>query len=130
MNVRSIDHVVLTVADVERTAAWFRDVLGMSVRSSAADGSRFGSATRSSTCTPPVTRSRRTRGGRRPGSADVCFLVGDTIEEVMRSLRETGADIELGPVERTGATATLTSVYVRDPDGNLIEVSTVGATTV
>lgn len=48
----------------------------------------------------------------------------------MRSLRETGADIELGPVERTGATATLTSVYVRDPDGNLIEVSTVGATTV
>ncbi|HEY4454438.1 MAG TPA: VOC family protein [Pseudonocardiaceae bacterium] len=58
-----------------------------------------------------------------PGSADLCLIVADPLTEVITELAESGVPIEEGPVERTGATGTITSVYFRDPDGNLIEVS-------
>jgi catechol 2,3-dioxygenase-like lactoylglutathione lyase family enzyme len=58
-----------------------------------------------------------------PGSADVCFLVDGTLANVVAALTAVGIPIELGPVERTGAQGPLHSVYVRDPDGNLVELS-------
>ena len=58
-----------------------------------------------------------------PGLADLCLLVGDAVEDVLAALGSAGIEIEEGPLKRTGATATLTSVYVRDPDGNLVELS-------
>jgi catechol 2,3-dioxygenase-like lactoylglutathione lyase family enzyme len=58
-----------------------------------------------------------------PGSADLCFLVAEPIGDVVRELGDAGIEIEEGPVSRVGATATLTSVYVRDPDRNLVELS-------
>ena len=58
-----------------------------------------------------------------PGSADLCFLVEDAIDDVARTLAQAGVAIELGPVERTGAVGAMTSLYVRDPDGNLVELS-------
>jgi catechol 2,3-dioxygenase-like lactoylglutathione lyase family enzyme len=61
-----------------------------------------------------------------PGSADLCFIADESLEEVITGLRCAGVPIEEGPVERTGATGTIASVYLRDPDGNLIEISSYG----
>ena len=58
-----------------------------------------------------------------PGGADLCFLVNGPLQEVMEELATAGIPVELGPVERAGATGPLCSVYVRDPDGNLVELS-------
>jgi catechol 2,3-dioxygenase-like lactoylglutathione lyase family enzyme len=58
-----------------------------------------------------------------PGSADVCFLIEGSLEEAARELRSAGISIELGPVERSGARTPLRSLYVRDPDANLVELS-------
>jgi len=61
-----------------------------------------------------------------PGSGDFCLVVETPIEDVIDRLDEAGIDIVTGPVERAGAVGTLTSVYVRDPDGNLVELGTYG----
>ncbi len=58
-----------------------------------------------------------------PGSADLCFLVQANTAEVVRHLAECGVDIETGPVRRSGATGPIESIYVRDPDGNLVEIA-------
>jgi catechol 2,3-dioxygenase-like lactoylglutathione lyase family enzyme len=58
-----------------------------------------------------------------PGSADLCFITATPIEETLEALKKQGVAIEEGIVERTGARHTLRSVYVRDPDGNLIEIA-------
>jgi catechol 2,3-dioxygenase-like lactoylglutathione lyase family enzyme len=54
---------------------------------------------------------------------DLCFLVADPLDDVLAGLRSGGIAVELGPAARSGAAGTLTSVYVRDPDGNLVELS-------
>jgi catechol 2,3-dioxygenase-like lactoylglutathione lyase family enzyme len=61
-----------------------------------------------------------------PGSADVCLIAATPLAEVIRHLRECGVEIIEGPVQRSGATGLMLSVYFRDPDGNLIEVSNYG----
>src|SRR5690349_20256378 len=58
-----------------------------------------------------------------PGSADLCFLVDGSVDQLAERLRAEGVEIELGPVERTGAQTRLRSIYLRDPDGNLVELS-------
>ena len=58
-----------------------------------------------------------------PGSADICFVASVPLERAILRLRENGVAIEEGPVERTGAMGRIRSVYVRDPDGNLLEIS-------
>jgi catechol 2,3-dioxygenase-like lactoylglutathione lyase family enzyme len=57
------------------------------------------------------------------GSADICLMLAEPIERVEAELRSSGIEIELGPAERTGATSAISSLYVRDPDGNLVELS-------
>ncbi len=58
-----------------------------------------------------------------PGSGDLCFLIEGSLDEVAQVLAAGGVDVELGPVERAGAEGPIESLYVRDPDGNLIELS-------
>jgi catechol 2,3-dioxygenase-like lactoylglutathione lyase family enzyme len=58
-----------------------------------------------------------------PGSIDICLVADGRIDDVIAHLRDHQVAVELGPVERTGATGVMTSVYVRDPDGNLVEIS-------
>jgi catechol 2,3-dioxygenase-like lactoylglutathione lyase family enzyme len=118
----ALDHLVLTVADVGATVSFY-EKLGM--RSDTfGDGRialRFGEQKinlhqSGAEVTPNAAIAT-------PGSADVCFLVANPIEEVLGELASAGIDVELGPVARTGATSALTSVYVRDPDGNLVELA-------
>jgi catechol 2,3-dioxygenase-like lactoylglutathione lyase family enzyme len=125
MRVLALDHLVLTVADVEASVAFY-ERLGMR-------GETFGDGRRAlrfgeqkinlheagAEFEPYALRPT-------PGSADLCFLVEDSLDEVARALAATGVEIELGPVERTGAVGAIESIYVRDPDGNLVEFSRPG----
>ena len=122
MQIRSLDHLVLTVADVESTARFYES-LGMR-REVFADGRvalRFGDQKLNlheagAEIAPHAAHPTR-------GSADLCFLVADDLDQVARSLARIGIAVELGPVPRTGATSPLVSLYLRDPDGNLVELS-------
>lgn len=126
MRVLSLDHLVLTVADVEATVAFYT-ALGM-------ERVRFGEGR-----TALVFGSQKINlhaagaeiapHARIPtrGSADLCLLVDTDPAPLADHLRAKGIAVELGPVPRTGAAGPLTSVYVRDPDGNLIELASPSA---
>ena len=119
----SFDHVVLTADDVERTVAWYADVLGMTPvtfgngrRAVQMGASKINIHAADDPAPAPVAR-RRT-----PGSADICVVVPGPVEAVEEHLVARGVAIEVGPVRRTGARGPMTSLYVRDPDGTLVEL--------
>lgn len=123
-HVLSLDHLVLTVADIEATIAFYRDVLGMEPVTFA-NGRRalaFGSQKINLHEAGAEFEPKAERPV--PGSGDLCFLVDGPITEVAERLRGAGIEVIEGPVAREGATGPLASVYVRDPDGNLVELST------
>lgn len=122
--VASLDHLVLTVADIARTCDFYTRALGMRV-------ARFGEgrvALHFGQQKINLHQADRTFDPKAkaptPGSADLCFLVASAIEEAITHLKALGIPIEEGPVERTGATGRIQSIYLRDPDGNLIELAT------
>ena len=122
VRIASLDHFVLTVADPEATVAFY-ERLGMH-REEFDDGRlavRFGDQKINlhQAGRPIQPHARRPT----PGSADVCLLVEGTLDEVERELERAGVVFELGPVPRTGAMGPLRSLYLRDPDGNLVELS-------
>ncbi len=121
--VRAIDHFVLTVADVEASIDFYTRVLGLEAVTFA-DGRRalaFGSqkinlhqagAEYLPHAANPV-----------PGAADFCLLSDVPVMDLAGHLASLGVEIIEGPVEKTGATGPLLSIYFRDPDGNLVEIS-------
>lgn len=123
MHIDQLDHLVLTVADVESSSAFYERVLGM-VPVSFAEGRRalaFGSQKIN---LHPHGREFEPKAARpTPGSADLCFITSTPLDEVQKHLADLGVAVEEGPVRRTGATGALLSVYFRDPDSNLIEVA-------
>ena len=123
MRIDRIDHLVLTVEDLDRTIAFYVDVLGMTEAT-------FGSGRKSLLFgSSKINLHQRGRefepkaATPTPGSADVCLIVDDSLEWVVSELAAIGIAVEEGPVPRTGARGPITSVYIRDPDGNLIELS-------
>jgi catechol 2,3-dioxygenase-like lactoylglutathione lyase family enzyme len=122
MHIRSLDHIVLTCADPEATVAFYERV-GMT-REEFAGGRlalRFGD--QKLNLHQAGAEFRPHAATPLPGTADLCLLVEGSIEAVVERLAEVGITIEEGPVDRTGAIGPLRSVYVRDPDGNLVEFS-------
>lgn len=123
MRVVGIDHLVLTVASIEATVAFYERVLGMQQEIFGADkrtALRFGPHKIN---LHQVDRTFEPKSLRpTPGSADLCFLVDD-IGTVASRLAASGIAILEGPVGRAGARGLMTSYYVRDPDHNLIELS-------
>ncbi|WP_313526320.1 VOC family protein [Stutzerimonas kunmingensis] len=123
MQIDYLDHLVLTVADIETTVDFYTRVLGMQVVT-------FGEGRKALTFgnqkinlhqagyefEPKAERPA-------PGSADLCFIVATSLDDVIAHLNEHGVAIIEGPVQRTGATGPIRSVYLRDPDLNLIELS-------
>jgi catechol 2,3-dioxygenase-like lactoylglutathione lyase family enzyme len=122
--VESLDHLVLTVRDLEATLAFYVEALGMRMQTFGA-GSRVALHFGSQKLNLHVAGAEFMPHARSatPGSADLCFIVATPIEGVVRVLEDRGVEIEQGPVERTGATGQLLSIYVRDPDGNLVELA-------
>lgn len=123
MIIDRIDHIVLTVHDLERTIAFYSRVLGMEPVTFA--GGRRGLA---------FGRQKLNlhQSGREfepkalapaPGAIDLCFISQTPLAQVIGGLEAEGVVIIEGPVDKTGALGPMKSVYFRDPDGNLIEVS-------
>ena len=96
MKITDIDHLVLTTTDVEACLRFYTDTLGM---------------------------EKRETNGRVPGSLDFCFEIEDDIEVIYGELKRKRAPLVTGIVERNGAKGKMHSVYLRDPDGNLIELA-------
>lgn len=118
-----IDHFVLTVADIAATCAFYERALGMTVvefgagrKALAFGGQKINLHQKGREFEP---KARHPTGG----SADFCLTTTVPLDEVIAHLNGCGVAIEDGPVARTGARAPLASVYVRDPDGNLVEIS-------
>jgi catechol 2,3-dioxygenase-like lactoylglutathione lyase family enzyme len=121
-----IDHLVLTVADIEATTRFYERALGLTRETfKGPDGQprfalTFGrqkiNLQDASTVTP--TKAQRPT----QGSGDFCLIAAVPLDEVLTHLRGLGIAIEAGPVPRRGATGALRSIYFRDPDGNLVEV--------
>ena len=124
MKIDRLDHFVLTVRDLDATVDFYTRVLGMELVTFGAQGRKalsFGSQKINlHVAGKEFEPKARTPV---PGSADVCFITATPIAEVQAHLAAHGVAVEEGPVPRTGAVGPITSVYIRDPDGNLIEIS-------
>lgn len=123
MRIGRIDHFVLTVASIEATCAFYRDVLGMEVVTFAG-GRRALSFGAQKINLHEVGREFEPKAARpTAGSGDFCLIADTPLEQVIAELQARGIAIEEGPVSRTGATGPIRSVYIRDPDDNLVEIA-------
>ena len=123
--ITGLDHLVLTVASIDATVSFYCEALGMQLRRFGARGERkalhFGAHKinlheRGREFEPKALHPA-------PGSADLCFLSDEPLEAAAERLEALGHPVIKGPVRRTGASGPIVSIYVRDPDGNLIEIS-------
>jgi Lactoylglutathione lyase and related lyases len=123
MLINKIDHIVLTVSDRERALRFYRDVLGMDVETFGNNrlALRFGDQKINIHVSGQEIEPHAAVPT--PGSADVCFTTTLPVAEIVEGLKKQGVAVELGPVPRTGAMGAIISVYLRDPDGNLIEIA-------
>jgi catechol 2,3-dioxygenase-like lactoylglutathione lyase family enzyme len=123
MRIDRLDHLVLTVADLDVSIDFYTRVLGMRAVTFG-DGRhalRFG---RSKINLHVAGREFEPKAARpTPGSADLCLVTADPPDQVVADLAERGVAVEAGPVARTGALGEMTSVYIRDPDANLVEIA-------
>ena len=123
MKISGIDHIVLTVEDIDASVDFYESVLGMT-KDVFGDGRvalKFGSQKINlhqfgKEFDPKAMAPK-------PGSEDLCFVTELRLEEAMEHVRGVGVEILEGPVQRTGAVGPMISFYFRDPDGNLIEVA-------
>jgi catechol 2,3-dioxygenase-like lactoylglutathione lyase family enzyme len=123
MRIERLDHLVLTVRDVDATVAFYTEVLGMHEVTFGA-GRRAVTFGHSKINLHEMGKEFEPKAARpTAGSADLCFIVDEDLERIIAELVAHGVPIEEGPVERTGATGPINSVYLRDPDHNLIELS-------
>lgn len=123
MKIDILDHLVLTVADIDTSIKFYQQVLGFEVvtfkggRKALAFGQQKINLHQLGKEFEPKAKSPT------PGSADLCFISSTPLEDVIFEINALGIAIEEGPVERTGARGAILSVYIRDPDFNLIEIS-------
>ncbi|MGV6876684.1 VOC family protein [Pseudochelatococcus sp. B33] len=123
ISIDRLDHLVLTVADIERTCAFYHDLLGFNIvtfgqgrKALTFGGQKFNLHQSGKEFEPRAAHPT-------PGSADLCLITETPLDEVVAQLARAGIEIEEGPVPRTGATGAIESIYIRDPDLNLIEIA-------
>ncbi|WP_017974411.1 VOC family protein [Actinopolyspora halophila] len=123
ISIDRLDHLVLTVADVDRALDFYENILGMEAVTFQGEryAVRFGQQTIKLHAASDLVEPTATHPV--PGSANLCFVTGNVLSEVQEHLRANDVRIEAGPVVRTGSTGPITSLYLRDPDGNLIEIA-------
>ena len=123
MKITGLDHFVLTVTDIDRSVSFYTSILGLrkSVNPQGRTSLHFGSQKinlhlAGAEFQPCALRPE-------PGSADLCFIVDGALDDIIAELAGKRVQIIEGPVERTGARGSIESIYLRDPDGNLLELS-------
>ncbi len=118
--ISNIDHIVLTVRDIDRAVAFYCDVLGMTAQT-------FGAGRRALQFGNQKINlqllGQETRNFAGIGSGDLCLIVEWPLAQVQAHLQDKGVSIVEGPVAKTGANGPITSLYINDPDGNLVELS-------
>jgi len=123
MKIDRIDHLVLTVNDVDETCHFYEKVLGMKVVIFAGGRKALHFGSQKINLHQKGKEYEPKALNPTPGSADLCFITSVTIADVIKHLKSCGIEIVEGPIKRIGATGLIISVYLRDPDLNLIEVS-------
>ncbi|MEZ4657361.1 MAG: VOC family protein [Caldilineaceae bacterium] len=126
MHIDRLDHLVLTVRDLDATVQFYTNILGM-------DAITFGADNRKALTFGAQKINLHTAGREfepkarhpTPGSADLCFITATPLSDWLAHLAKCKICVEEGPVRRTGATGALASIYIRDPDANLIEISNI-----
>ena len=128
MGLTGLDHVVIAVTEWERSNAFYRDVLGVEIVE--VPYGRFAyllpDGRRLNVHGPGSTPSPRAVDPVRPGNSDLCFEWDGDVESAVAHLEQHRVEVEVGPVERSGARGDGTSVYFRDPDGSLLELIVYG----
>ena len=123
MNIEAIDHIVLTVKNINATCVFYAKVLGMRIISFGGGRKALSFGTQKINLHQYGQEFEPKAKEPTPGSADLCFITAIPISDVIEHLGMNGVEILEGPIQRTGAAGTIKSVYFRDPDGNLVEVS-------
>jgi catechol 2,3-dioxygenase-like lactoylglutathione lyase family enzyme len=123
MKIDSIDHVVFTVKDINATCEFYSKVLGMEIVTFGEGRKALAFGTQKINLQQSGRESTLIAEKPTPGSADICFVTSVPVSEVIAHLNSCGVRLVGGPVERNGARGTMMSVYFRDPDLNLVEVS-------
>ena len=129
MKLEKIDHVVITVKDVKKTIDFYTNILGMKLEkfSSSLDNNQirfavsFGS--QKINIHEEIKPIKPNALNPSSGSMDICFISKNKINDWVHHLVKKGINIEIGPERKTGALGPILSIYVRDPDFNLIEIS-------
>jgi len=123
LTIDRLDHIVLTVADRERSLRFYRDMLGLRVETSANGrlALRIGEQKINIHVCGQEFKPHAAKPV--PGSADFCCITALPVADVAEALEKQGIAIELGPVPRNGSLGPLLSIYLRDPDGNLVEIA-------
>lgn len=123
MEISHLDHLVLTVADIEKACDFYNKVLNFEVVS-------FGNSRKALKFGQQKINLHQAGKEFEPkakhptkGSADLCFIAKTPLDMIVKHLNDLGVQIEEGPIQRTGATGNIMSVYIRDLDDNLIEIS-------
>lgn len=125
MKMRRIDHIVLTVTSLEESSRFYHEVFDMPVIDSQTNDDII-----TLRCGHQLIRLQKAD---RPtklkaakptiGSTDLCLVAGDKVEDILHHLRSYYVDVVAGPVEKNGSEGEMTSIYVHDPDNNLIEIA-------
>jgi catechol 2,3-dioxygenase-like lactoylglutathione lyase family enzyme len=121
--IKSIDHIVLTTCDLDKCVAFYTEILGMRLENYGAGRIAFRFGDQKFNVHPPGFDASIKARTPTPGSLDLCFLADCPLEDVIAQLKKHNIPIEEGPSVRTGARFPIRSVYVRDPDDNLVEIS-------
>ena len=123
MKISHLDHLVLTVADIETTCQFYQSALNFEVITFAENRKALRFGTQKINLHEAGKEFEPKALHPTAGSADLCFIAETPIDEVMAHLHVQNISIVEGPIQRTGATGKILSVYLRDPDQNLIEIS-------
>jgi catechol 2,3-dioxygenase-like lactoylglutathione lyase family enzyme len=123
VQIERFDHIVLTVADLQASCAFYERVLGMRVVTFAGARKALAFGDQKINLHERGREFEPKAHAPTPGSADLCFVATTPLDQVMEHLRACGVPVLEGPVPRTGALGPIVSVYFRDPDQNLIEVA-------
>ena len=123
MTLEKLDHLVLPVSDIDAIAMFYTTYLGMEKRVFGENRVALHFGDQKINLHPAGWDYEPKARVSIAGSADLCFIVSERVESLQAKLVQLGVEIIEGPVVRTGATGPLRSIYIRDPDGNLIELS-------
>ena len=123
MKISRLDHFVLTVASIERTVEFYQRVLGMRAETFGEGRTALHFGAQKINLHPAGWEYELKAAQPTPGSNDFCLISAEPLEQVIGDLEAAGVEIEVPPSARTGALGPMMSVYFRDPDGNLVEIS-------